>query len=223
MPRMFFALATTVALIVAAAAAAVGQSSAPGPVTIEAGQIELTSPGVMTPNADRTTYLEQGREMTMEFEASDPRLSGEVACAGNRLVNRDGSFVEAETFVIVNDGGRWIGRSTGHVLAAPPPDIVVGIWPVSVGPDHRDVVALQGEGGYEGLSAVDLRRLVGRPAGGQRRHLRGRVAVGTGRGDRLTDRRRDQRAAHRREGARLPRGGPLRVTQGVRRGSTLWA
>ncbi len=154
MPRMFFALATTTALIATVAVAAVGQSSAPGPVTIEAGQIQLSSPGVMTPNTGHTTYLEQGREMTMDFEASDARLSGEVVCAGNRLVNRDGSFVEAETFVIVNDGGRWIGRSTGHVLAEPPADIVAGIWPASAGPDHRDVVALQGEGGYEGLSAV---------------------------------------------------------------------
>jgi hypothetical protein len=151
---MIFALITTAALIVAAGGVAVGQSPTSGLVTIEASQIELASPGVMTPNADRTTYLEQGREMTMDFQASDPRLSGEVACAGNRLISRDGSFVEAETFVIVNDGGRWIGQSTGHVLAGPPPDIVVGIWPASTGPDHRDVVALRGEGGYEGLSAV---------------------------------------------------------------------
>lgn len=154
MPRMLFAMVTTVALIVVVGAVTVGQSSASGLVTIEPGQIELTSPGVMTPNADKTTYLEQGRSMTLDWVASDSRLSGEVTCAGNRLVNRDGSFIEAETFAIVNDGGRWIGQSTGHVVARPPADIVVGIWPVSTGPDHVDVVALQGEGGYEGLSAV---------------------------------------------------------------------
>lgn len=154
MPRMFSALVTTVALIVAAGAVAVGQSSTSGLVNIEAGQIELTSPGVMSPNADHTAYLEQGREMTMAFEASDPRLSGAVTCAGNRLVNRDGSFIESETFVIANESGRWTGQSTGHVLAGPPPDIVVGIWPATVGPGHVDVVALRGEGAYEGLSAV---------------------------------------------------------------------
>jgi|GEM_PF-5373067 len=154
MRTLFQTLVTTVALIMVVGAVAVGQSPTSGLVTIEPGPIELTSPGVMTPNADRTTYLEKGREMALSWVASDPRLSGEVTCAGNRLVNRDGSFVEAETFAIVNEGGRWIGQSTGHVLAGPPADIVVGIWPVSTGPDHVDVVGLRGEGGYEGLSAV---------------------------------------------------------------------
>lgn len=154
MSRMSIALVTAAALTVVVGAAATGQSAPTGPVTIEPGQVELTSPGVMTPNADHTAYLEHGREMTMRFEASDPRLSGSVTCASDRLVGRDGSFVEAETFVVVNEGGRWTGQSTGHVLAGPPPDIVVGIWPATAGPDHVDVVALQGEGAYEGLSAV---------------------------------------------------------------------
>jgi hypothetical protein len=34
------------------------------------------------------------------------------------------------------------------------PDIVVGNGLLPVGPDHEDFVLLQGEGGYEGLSAI---------------------------------------------------------------------
>jgi hypothetical protein len=154
MYAMLRTLGATVALITLVGAVAVAQSSPSGAVTIEPGPIELTSPGVMSPNADGTAYLEQGREMTMRWEASDPRLSGEVTCAGDRLVGRDGSFVEAESFAIINDGGRWIGRSTGHYLAPPAPDLVVGSGLLPGGDVHADVVLLRGEGGYEGLSAV---------------------------------------------------------------------
>ena len=133
----------------------------------------------MTPNVDHTAYLERGREMTMTFEASDARLAGAVTCASERLVDRDGSFVEAEDFTIVNESGSWIGQSTGHVLAQPPADVVVGgAWPVATGPDHREVVALRGEGDYEGLQAVISADSLAAATGHHRRHLRRSVAVG---------------------------------------------
>jgi len=154
MRTLLRSLGATGALISLVSAAAIAQSPPIGAVTIEPGPIELASVGIMSPNADRTAYVEQGRQMTMSFEASDPRLSGEVTCAGDRLVNRDGSFVEAETFAIVNDGGRWVGQSTGHYLAQPASDLVIGNGLLPSRDVHTDVVVLRGKGGYDGLSAV---------------------------------------------------------------------
>jgi hypothetical protein len=92
--------------------------------------------------------------MDMTWSSSDARLSGDVTCAGNREVNRDGSFIESETFVITNDGGRWVGRSMGLAAANPVPDLVIGNGLLPTSPDHEDFVLFRGEGGYEGLSAI---------------------------------------------------------------------
>ena len=127
---------------------------AAGSVTIQAFDPVLVAPGVMRPDDTRTVYHEQGRQMEMTWASSDARLSGDVICAGNREVNRDGSFVESETFVITNDGGRWVGQSMGLATANPVPDIVVGNGLLPVSPDHEDFILFRGEGGYEGLSAV---------------------------------------------------------------------
>jgi hypothetical protein len=125
-----------------------------GSATIQAFDRVLVTPGVMTPDASRTIYHEHGRQMEMIWVSSDARLSGDVICAGNREVNRDGSFVESETFIVTNDGGRWVGQSMGLAAADPAPDIVVGNGLLPFGPDHEDLVLLQGEGGYAGLSAI---------------------------------------------------------------------
>ena len=123
-------------------------------MTIQAFDPVLVAPGVMRPDDTRTVYHEQGRQMEMTWASSDARLSGDVICAGNREVNRDGSFVESETFVITNDDGRWVGQSMGLAAANPAPDVVVGNGLLPPSPDHEDFILLRGEGGYEGLSAI---------------------------------------------------------------------
>jgi hypothetical protein len=127
---------------------------AAGSVTIQAFDPVLVAPGVMRPGDTRNVYHEQGRQMEMTWASSDARLSGDVICAGNREVNRDGSFVESETFVITNDDGRWVGQSMGLAAANPAPDLVVGNGLLPPSPDHEDFILLRGEGGYEGLSAI---------------------------------------------------------------------
>jgi hypothetical protein len=153
MRTTFMTLIATGTLVLVAAGVAVGQTPA-GPITVDISDLHLVSPGVLRPDETRTVYQEQGRQMTMTWQAEDPRLSGEVTCAGNRLVARDGSFVEAEAFVITTDDGRWLGHSTGRLAAQPMPDLVVGSGLLPPAPDHQDVVVLRGDGGYAGLSAV---------------------------------------------------------------------
>ncbi len=158
MRTSLLALVATVVLIMASGIAAMAQSVsdtlAPGTATIQVVDAELVSPGLMRPGGAKTVYHEQGRQMEMTWASSDDRLSGDVICAGNREVNRDGSFVESETFVITNDDGRWVGQSMGLAAARPASDVVVGNGLLPVSPDHEDFVLLRGEGGYEGLSAI---------------------------------------------------------------------
>ena len=124
-------------------------------VTIQAFDPVLVAPGVMRPDETRTVYHEQGRQMEMTWAASDDSSFRRHASARvTAKVNRDGSFVESETFVITNDGGRWVGQSMGLATANPVPDIVVGNGLLPVSPDHEDFILFRGEGGYEGLSAV---------------------------------------------------------------------
>jgi hypothetical protein len=154
------ALIAAVALVLVAGSIAVGQSTAAtdplasGTATIQVVGVELVSPGVMRPNETRTVYHERGRQTEMTFVSSDARLSGEVICAGNREVARDGSFIENETFAIVNDDGRWIGQSTGLAVAQPVPDPLITNGLLAPPSGHEDFVLLRGEGAYEGLSAL---------------------------------------------------------------------
>jgi hypothetical protein len=127
---------------------------ASGSATIQAFDPVLVAPGVLTPDATRAVYHEQGRQMTMTWVSSDARLSGDVICAGNREVARDGSFIENETFAIVNDDGRWIGQSTGLAVAQPVPDPLITNGLLAPPSGHEDFVLLRGEGAYEGLSAL---------------------------------------------------------------------
>lgn len=157
MRTSLLALVATVVLVLVGGLAAAAQSTdplAPGTAIVQVVDAELVSPGLMRPDETKTVYHEQGRQMEMTWAASDARLSGDVICAGNREVNRDGSFVESETFVITNDGGRWVGQSMGLAAANPVPDTVVGNGLLPVSPDHEDFILLRGEGGYEGLSAI---------------------------------------------------------------------
>jgi hypothetical protein len=139
---------------IAAMAQTASDLPVPGSATIQVVDVALVSPGVMRPDDSRTVYRQQGRQMEMTWASSDTRLSGDVICAGDREVNRDGSFVESATFVITNDGGRWVGRSMGLAAADPVTDIVVGNGLLPEGPDREELVLFQGEGGYEGLSAI---------------------------------------------------------------------
>ena len=88
---------------------------------------------------DDGAYVTDGMQGTLSWEASDPRLSGEVTFAGY-LVNytTPSIYVGGGTRVLVNDDGRWVGTDTG--LAAPGVDM--------------EFIVMQGEGAYEGLTAV---------------------------------------------------------------------
>jgi ABC-type sugar transport system substrate-binding protein len=115
---------------------------APSGATIQITDVPFFAYGEPQPD-DSGVLHELGRKLTMTWESSDPRLSGEVTYDGNRDMysgNLDfGVTVGTETFEIVNDGGRWIGQGTGWSIPSQ-----------SAG----DVVLLQGQGGYEGLSAL---------------------------------------------------------------------
>jgi hypothetical protein len=155
---MLLTLTAAAILAIVGVAPPVARSASDGPAagsaTIQAFDPVLVTPGVMRPDETRSSYHEQGRQMTMTWVSSDARLSGDVICAGNREVNRDGSFVESETFVIANDGGRWVGQSMGLAAANAAPDLVVGNGLLPEASDHEDLVLLRGEGDYEGLSAI---------------------------------------------------------------------
>jgi len=74
------------------------------------------------------------------WEASDSRLSGEVTYAGNwqRYPYPASMQVEAATYELVNEGGRWLGQATAIATAT------ISGW---------DAIVFTGEGGYEGLTA----------------------------------------------------------------------
>jgi hypothetical protein len=74
------------------------------------------------------------------WEASDARLSGEVTYAGNwqRYPYPASMQVEAATYELVNEGGRWLGQATAIATATL---------------DGWDAVVFNGEDGYEGLTA----------------------------------------------------------------------
>jgi hypothetical protein len=157
MRALCLSLVATVVIILAGAAVVVGQSSDPtGPakVSIQVVDTKLVTPGVMRPDATRAVYHEDGRKIAMTWQSSDGRLSGAVTAAGSRHINRDGSSIETEAYLVTNSDGRWVGQSTGLAVTQPKPDFVIGngLLPVTTG--HVDRVLLKGEGSYEGLSAL---------------------------------------------------------------------
>jgi hypothetical protein len=81
----------------------------------------------------------EGWQGILYWEASDPRLDGEVTLTGNRLeVPQESIYVGAATIALVNDDGRWVGTDTG--LTVPGGDM--------------EFMVMHGEDAYEGLSAV---------------------------------------------------------------------
>ncbi len=158
MRTVLLTLAASVTLLMGTGAAATGRSAAElpasGAATITVVEMGLISPGVMRPDANRAVYHEEGRQLSMVWESSDPCLSGTVTAVGNRHMNRDGSMVETEAYVVANDWGRWTGMATGLAAAQPPADLVIGNGLLPPGPSHEDIVLLRGEGTYEGFSAL---------------------------------------------------------------------
>lgn len=160
MRTLRWSLIITVVLVLTGGVVAVGQTPGSldplrtGPVTIQMVDKTLVTPSLMRPDDARAVYHAAGQEVKMTWESSDPRLSGEVTAIGNRHISSDGSGVESETYAVVNDGGSWLGQSTGLAVAQPAPDIVVGNGVLSGAPGHEDWILFQGNGSYEGLSAV---------------------------------------------------------------------
>jgi hypothetical protein len=91
---------------------------APAAVTGTVGFGPDISFGTKTSDAgvDRT----EGWEAILYWDASDPRLDGQVTLTGNRLeVPQESTYVGAATIVLVNDDGRWV-RTDWSVTAGPP-------------------------------------------------------------------------------------------------------
>jgi hypothetical protein len=158
MRTMLLALAVSSTLILGAGAIASARSLADLPVagapTITVTEMGPITSGLLRPDALRSVYHEDGRQASMVWQSSDPCLSGEVTTLGDRHMNRDGSMVETESYVVTNDGGRWTGLASGLATAAAPSDLVIGSGLLPPGPGHEDLVLLRGEGGYEGYSAL---------------------------------------------------------------------
>jgi hypothetical protein len=158
MRTMLLTLAVSSTLIVSAGAIAAGRSMGDLPVvgapTITVTEVGPITSGLMRPDALRSVYHEDGRQASMVWQSSDPCLSGDVTTLGDRHMNRDGSMVETEAYVVSNAGGRWTGLATGLATAQPPSDLVIGNGLLPPGPGHEDTVLLRGEGGYEGYSAL---------------------------------------------------------------------
>lgn len=140
---------TTIILVACAIAMvsfAVGaQSSAPPEpagavvVTGEVVSQDFVTRGMSTVNADGVTQV-RGWSNVAVWEASDPRLSGDVAYARNydEYPGQGGLAAETGSYRVSNAGGSWTGVSSS---------IVGPRMPTS------DAFVLTGEDGYEGLSA----------------------------------------------------------------------
>jgi hypothetical protein len=80
----------------------------------------------------------EGIEVMDTYEASDPRLSGEMTKTGT-MHSYDGGFsVWANSVVLDNEAGRWVGTANGF-------------WDRSAGCAYT--MTMNGEGAYEGLTA----------------------------------------------------------------------
>ena len=111
---------------------------APARVTGTVGSGTVFVPGEST--FDDGATVTEGWQASITWDASDPRLEGEVEQTGNTVEYRAFSpmYVGATTRVLVNDDGRWVGTDTG--LGVPGVDM--------------EFVVMHGEGAYEGLTAV---------------------------------------------------------------------
>lgn len=116
------------------AVAAQADPMAPAEVT---GSIsgKLLSHGESRPVDD--VIVTAGWELANRWEASDPRLSGTTSELSTWHRYQPGFEVVSTTIVVENDGGRWVGTSTGMDGS--------GFF--------TDTAVLHGEGAYQGLTA----------------------------------------------------------------------
>ena len=132
-----------VGLLSGSAVAVAAQDDVAAPVIVTGSVVDWRSlsPGERT-TEDGVVHIE-GVNHAHVWEASDPRLSGEVTYTGNwNQYSTDPEMqVESGTYELVHADGRWLGTA---------PAIVVG------GLDTLDPVVLIGDGGYDGLSAYVL-------------------------------------------------------------------
>jgi hypothetical protein len=111
---------------------------APAAVTVTQSEGRTVSyPSTEVDDAGVTHYRDI--EATMDWVASDPRLSGAATYHG-AWDEYGGYSIETNTYEVVNDGGRWFGPA----MAATVNDVWV------------ETILLDGEGGYEGLTAYVL-------------------------------------------------------------------
>ena len=113
---------------------------APARVSGSVGEAEATGITLGDSTFDEGATITEGWQATISWDASDPRLDGEVAQAGSTMEYRafNPLSVGATSRVLVNDDGRWVGTGTG--LTVPGVDM--------------EFVVMHGEGAYEGLTAV---------------------------------------------------------------------
>jgi hypothetical protein len=124
------------------------QGSVPG---AEQGADPMMAPAVVTGT------MSFGPEESVYYEASDPRLDGEMTwVASNDLeYETPGISIEATIRELVNDDGRWVGTDTGL-------GVTDSITVDGIEYDTRfrgsylniDFIVMQGEDAYEGLTAV---------------------------------------------------------------------
>jgi hypothetical protein len=110
---------------------------APGVVTGSIAQWRAVPPGTQQPEAGFVGIEDVTHAHV--WEATDPRLAGEVTYTGHwhRYPAPAYMQVEAAIFELVNDAGRWLGQATAL-------DLERGGW---------DTVVFIGDGAYEGLTA----------------------------------------------------------------------
>jgi hypothetical protein len=134
----------TLALLTGTVATVAAQSAAPPDPTVAVVVTgsnvsqSFVTPGTTT-MTDGVTHI-RGWSNAAVWEASDPRLSGQVTFVMNRdeYPGRDGIGVETGTRRLVNDGGSWSGISISTAGAGLP---------------SKDYMLLAGEGAYTGLTA----------------------------------------------------------------------
>jgi hypothetical protein len=122
-------------------------------VAAQSEGVEPMAPAVVTGSIVESQMVSMGRGTPEEgfvriegethehvFEASDPRLSGDVTFTGHwqQYPPPVEMEVEAGIYELVNPDGRWVGLATG--IAAPDIDV-------------PDTLVFSGEDGYEGLTA----------------------------------------------------------------------
>lgn len=139
LPAVMLAIGLLAGSVVAVAAQEdMADPMAPGVVTGTVAQWRAVAPGVVS--TESGLRVTDGVIHEHVWEASDPRLAGDVTYTGrwHWYAPPAGMQVEAATFELVNDAGRWLGQATAFAGEAFPG------W---------DTIVFRGDGAYEGLTA----------------------------------------------------------------------